>query len=541
MTPIQDTTNEALVVGAGPTGLTVAAELARHGLQPRIVDRATGPADTSRAIAITARTMEVFDLMGLIDPLLASGLAVRGAELWSGGERVTVAEMAARHTPYAYGLDIPQCDTERILRDRLGELGIAVEWSTELAGFEQDAEGVTAELRGPDGEETVRAAWLVGCDGKESTIRKALGVPYEGESMTELWALLEADVDWDLSDQHWQIFMSGEGTWQGYPLPGGRWRIMCDVGDVPDHTRLEMPTAGDFEARARDRGVPLRGVREGGWSSYFRISERLAARYRVGRAFVAGDAAHCHSPAGGQGMNTGIQDAHNLAWKLALADPGQPTEALLDSYEAERRPVAKGVLRKSGHILRAQTARFAGIDRLRKTVYPTVSRLPHLGARVTDALAQVDLDYSKSPIVARGHAGRATFEGGPETGHRAINVVGLDRDDGAPARIYDALRGIGHTALMFGTAADLEDLARAAAEYGVDDWWVLPQGAEAPADATERTLRDTGGDAHAEYGVRGPAVYLIRPDGYVAYRGNDDVEAFRDALEAALPAVSSRV
>ena len=347
-------------------------------------------------------------------------------------------------------------------------------------------------------------------------------------------------MDWDLSDKRWQIFMSSEGTWQGYPLPGGRWRLMCDVGDVPDHTRLEMPTTDDFEARARDRGVPLRGIRDGGWSSYFRISERLAARYRVGRIFLAGDAAHCHSPAGGQGMNTGIQDAHNLAWKLAIADPGNSDTKLLDSYELERRAVAKGVLRKSGHILRAQTARFAGIDRIRRTVYPRVSRLPHLGARVTDALAQVDLDYSKSPIVSDGRASRGTFEGGPETGHRAINVVGLHRDDGTPARIYDALRATGHTALMFGTAADLEELAAEAGDYGVVDWWVLPQGAEAPANAKERTLRDAGGDAHSEYGVRGPAVYLIRPDGYVAYRGDAGNEAFRSALEAAVPAVSSR-
>ena len=336
---------KVLVAGAGPTGLTLAAELARHDVPVRIVDRKDGPSTLSQALALMPRTVEVFDLMGIAEQAVAKGLPVDGMTMYSRGRRLGQIDISARDTRHPKILDLPQTDTEGILVDHLRDLGVEVEWGTQLVGFGQDGEGLSATLQTTGREPTtteLSPEWLVGCDGSSSRVREALGIPYEGRSLAELWSLIEARIDWDHRADRMHMFLSSEGLMAFFPLPGGTWRVMVNLPNVEEAVHLDDPTPADMEQHATERGVPLERIHDPVWSGYFRIQERLAARYRDGRVLLCGDAAHVHSPAGGQGMNTCIQDAHNLAWKLALVVNGRAGEELVDSYQDERRAIAAG-------------------------------------------------------------------------------------------------------------------------------------------------------------------------------------------------------
>jgi len=518
-----------LVVGAGPVGLTMACELARHGTPCRIIDAGDGPTDQSRALGIQARTLEVFENVGVVDRVLAEGRKLRGLQAYADGERLLHVglDLEGLETHYPFLLILPQSETERILLARLGEHGVEVERRTSLAGIAQDASGVTASLVDPDGRTSgARARWLVGCDGARSVARKALGLTFAGAEYEETFLLADVRLEWDRPDDEITIVLTPAGPIVAFPMPeAGRWRLVDGSGQSSQDADPARVTAR-FGTLLREHGRPEAVVSDPTWTSAFRIHRRVADRFREGRCFVAGDAAHIHSPAGGQGMNTGIQDAYNLAWKLALVDRGTSPDSLLDSYSPERRSAVAGVVQGSHLTTRIVTLRNPVARSIRNHLASLLGEFDFVGRRLSRDVSELGIAYPESPIVAEDRPGLLSrpvdavdfFRHGPRPGDRVPDVA-LDPPPGSdgPRRLHEILRGTKHVLLIFGDADEaVVDLARRRAPE-IETRLVVR--GEAPA-GDGPTLLDPDGDLHHRFGVHSSALYLIRPDGYLAYRAS---------------------
>jgi 2-polyprenyl-6-methoxyphenol hydroxylase-like FAD-dependent oxidoreductase len=525
-----------LVVGAGPVGLTLACELLRRGVPARVVDACAVPTDKSKALALQARTLEVLDAMGIAERFVAVGRKMHGVNAYADGARVVHVSLDDIDSPYSYILALPQCDTEKLLRERLEELGGRVEHDVKLSAMESDGEGVSAQLtHGQDRSETTRIPWLVGCDGAHSTVRHALGLPFEGVPYEESFVLADVRMGWDLPDDESHVFISPEGTAAAFPLPKGMWRL---VGE----SSLADPTVDDVARLLQERGAPKATVTAAGWVTSFRIHRRLVPRYRVGRAFLAGDAAHIHSPVGGQGMNTGMQDAYNLAWKLALVVAGAAREDLLDSYDAERRPIAASTLQGTDLATKMVTLRNPVAREVRNRLGAILSGLEVVQKRLLAEASELAIGYRGSPIVdehrasvARATVGRRVgeqptladwvgFGGAPHPGDRAPDVT-VEGE----TTLCSLLRHTGSTLLLFDGAAptpegyaNLADITRRVDKrWGsrVRSWIVVPRRARPKELADlDGVLLDAKGALHRRYGAGSECLYLLRPDGYVGFR-----------------------
>lgn len=545
-------TTDVLVAGAGPVGLTAAGELRRHGVGCRIVDRLPARLPFAKAVGIQPRTLEVWDRMGLVRDALDASVPMRGQLVYAdGAEQARVELVMPPEVPYGFAA-LPQYETERILEAFLGRFGTAIERPVELVSFAQDADSVTSVLRAADGtEEEVRSRYLIGCDGAHSIVRKGLGLTFEGGAFADGYMLADVEVDWDLPAgygvraMHHGADGAVDDVLVGIPLPGpGRYRMsmlvppeLSDAVRAPGGDRTSR-TAGDGVAHGLESGrapalpdiqavldrlspqpTTARNMR---WASVFRISHRIVDRYGDGRVFVAGDAAHIHPPTGAQGMNTGIQDAFNLGWKLALAVAGAAGPGLLASYDAERRPVGEEVV--------GRTVRHAAEG---------VQADPEDPATLLLREAQLLVTYRGGPIVdPPGDRAAGSGGAGPRPGDRAPDCGGLSGPIAAyPLRLYDLLRERGHVLLLFGTGAtgatgdtgaagdpdggaDFDALvttARACTGDRIEVCTVLAPGT--PADGTTRPVHhDTEGEFARLYGVERPTAFVVRPDGYLGAR-----------------------
>lgn len=507
---------DVLVVGAGPVGLTMACELRRHGIGVRVIEARETPLPYCRAIGVTSRTLEVYEDMGVARQMVDAGL-------WLTGTRVEVAGYPARESradladlPYAT-LGVPQGETERILADHLALYGVQVERGVRLVSFTQHGDTIHVDLDGRDGPEHTEVRYLIGCDGAHSTVRKALGIAFEGEAWP--FPFMLGDVKLDFPEGHvlprgvalQGLRVKGEDVppdlFIVIPLPEhGRYRVSMlapeteATGDETAHGiqgEQAGPTLEEIQQVADDVLEHPPVVSDLRWSSRFRISLRLAVRYRVGNAFIAGDAAHIHPPTGGQGMNTGIQDAYNLAWKLALVLKGIAAPSMLDSYEAERQPVAEKVIEET-------VAESMSMGRPRGAP----DRLAHTQMRVT---------YRGSPIVA-------PAENAPlSAGDRAPDVQGLRRrGTGFPLRLFDLLRGTEHVLIRpVANAAELAALETEAATLScllpLRTLAIARAGTDLPDPFGVTLVEDAVGSFAATYGAES---VLVRPDGYLAAMGH---------------------
>jgi len=530
------TSARVLVVGAGPVGLTMACELQRRGVSVRVVDAAPGPTDRSKAIGIHARTLEALDSMGIARRFVGAGRKVHGINAYADGARIVHVSLDDIDSPYSFILSLPQSETERLLAERLRELGGDVEREVRLAGLSQDAGGVTATLDHAGGKvEIAQAAWVVGCDGAHSTVRHAVGLPFEGTAYEEEFVLGDMRIGWALPDDEGHAFLSPDGGIVALPMPRGRWRLIAEAS-IPE------PTLGDFTELLRRRGAPEHELRDPGWMAAFHIHRRLVPHYRKGRVFLAGDAAHIHSPVGGQGMNTGMQDAFNLAWKLALVEAEAAREALLESYEPERRNVAEGTIEGTDLATRVVTLRNPVARGIRNRLAGVLSGLEVIQKRMLAQASETAVGYRTSPIVdqAQTSLARATvgvrvgeqptladwvgFGGAPHPGDHAPDVAINDE-----THLFDLIRHTRSTLLLFDGAAptpegyeNLSSIARRVRERWdahVAVWIVVPRRA-APAQLqnTEDVLLDPRSALHRRYGAGSECLYLIRPDGYVGFR-----------------------
>lgn len=545
-----------LVVGAGPTGLTAALELARHGVEVRIIDRAPEPAVTSRALVVQPRTLEIFDDMGVIDEAVAAGNTAAGIAVTFRTAKVRldfseVLDGPVNHTAYPSLRTLSQNDTERVLTEALAKRGVEVERGLALTDLTQDGDVVTASVRGPDGStETLRCQWLLGCDGAHSAVRKAIGLPFEGSTYSDEFIMADAKLDWDLPDGDLYAFPGPAGFFAAFAMPGEhRFRIFGNVPRGPDGPSAEYsePTHEEFQAMMDERLPFPATVVEEYWVTRYRLHCRSVPRYRDGRVFLAGDSAHVHSPAGAQGMNTGIQDAYNLAWKLALVVRGLADEPLLDSYQAERHPVGVWLLRTTDRMFSV----ISGQSWLSRTIRGKIA--PQLASRVltresfrrwfVGLLAQLRLRYPDSPLNRDQGAG---WRDAPKPGDRAREAEVLL--DGQRARVHEVLRGTRHTVLLF---TGLDDQAMPAVELcriAERIERAYPELVTARVISAERfadhpaTLADPDRTAHRQYDIEQAGAFVVRPDGYIGYRGRPiDAEALLEDLAARLPGADVRV
>ena len=386
----QEDDTEVVVVGAGPAGLTAAAMLAGYGIRTAVLDRAAGPTPHSRAAVVHARTLETLESLGIVDEVVRRGVVVPHFGIRDRDRRLLDVPFDKLPTQHPYTLMLPQDETERLLRGALRHQGGEILWGHEVTGVRQDASGVDLSVRSPQGDKRVRARFVVGCDGARSSVREAVGIPFEGGAYPQSFVLADVRMRWHLPDDEVQLFFSPAGLVVAAPLPGGLHRIVATVDDAPPE-----PSVSDVQVLLDARGprAPRPRVEEVVWSSRFRVQHKVAAGFREQGVFLCGDAAHVHSPAGGQGMNTGIQDAANLAWKLALVLRDRAYISLLDSYEVERRPVAQGVVSTTDRLTRLATMRSPLARRLRNVLITIAGHAGRLPRRLAKNLSELDVSY----------------------------------------------------------------------------------------------------------------------------------------------------
>ena len=387
---------DVLVVGAGPVGLFCANELTRQGLQCRIVDKKAGLSDKSKALAIHIRSLDLLEDCGFFETFEAQGHKVEGLLIKSNNKELIVADLSELKTNYHFLIDLPQDKTERIFYKGLKEKGLDVQWNTELTRIEQCPTNVIATLNNADGSsEELRASWVIACDGAHSTLRKLLYADFNGSSYAQTWWLADLLIDWEMPDNKMIAYLSDEGPLACFPIGNKRYRV---VMTAPKKTDWKEPSMKEIEEVFMRRCSDKASLSDPIWLSQFGIAERQIQKYRYQRVFFAGDAAHIHSPMGGQGLNTGLQDIYNLAWKLALVQKGFAKEQLLDSYQFERYPIAKKVLRKTGLMTKMVMARNPLLVSLRNRIIHSLNSIKLIKNFILRDLAELDISYANSPL-----------------------------------------------------------------------------------------------------------------------------------------------
>jgi 4,5-epoxidase len=507
---------DLLIVGAGPTGLAMALFARRAGLEPRIVDAAAGPSRYSKAMGLQYRVSELLDYLGLAEKFRAAGTEPGLVSMFAGEKRLLslafadFSDLAGRGAFVPVGIMIPQSETERLLGEALAARGVAVEWGCELVGLAQDEREAAATLRRADGRlEEARAPWLVGCDGAHSAVRKLAGLTFEGKSYPLSFVIADVKSRWPADHDSVHVWFHADGSAAAMPLPGAhRWRLFVETTQQKPAAGAEIAFADVCRLMAERTGA--RGVDFGEclWRSEFRINCRMVDRFRAGRVFVAGDAAHIHSPTGGQGITTGLQDAANLAWKLGRVLGGAP-EALLETYGAERLVHARAVLAETDRNTRIFIAPTRSLRLLRDWLVLPLLRRPGLQRRLVRRLSQLDMNYRASPLTRHESGG---WRRGPSVraGDRAPDVA--FRLGAAERTLFSLLRPGRLVALLGSAAPGAASTAEALRRIGVDAYLVA-DGATAPDP--EHTLIDAHGDFARLYRMHGDFICIIRPDGYV--------------------------
>jgi 2-polyprenyl-6-methoxyphenol hydroxylase-like FAD-dependent oxidoreductase len=496
---------DILIVGAGPTGLMLANQLGRRGIRAMIIDRHSGPAQQTRAMAVHARTLEIYSKLGIAERALELGQRGNGANMWTNGKwaaRVPLQEMGAGLSPFPFVLMLGQDENERIMGSKLRDWGMTVQWNTELIGLEQHAADVRVTLKQPDGtRREISAAYVAGCDGARSSVRQLCDIGFPGAPYEHVFFVADTEVTGPMVPSELNVYLWKDGFHLFFPMRGtDRWRV---IGILPKELRrADHPTFEQVSpAITKEAGAGL-AFKSCSWFSTYRIHHRCVERFRDRRCFLLGDAAHVHSPMGGQGMNTGLQDAYNLAWKLALVARGQADERLLDTYEAERLPVAHQLLRSTDRAFTMVVSDSwrAGLFRTRvlTKIVAFAMKRARARARAFRLLSQIGIRYARSPL---SQALGQLPEGAPHPGERFPWMQLKFEGNDASEDVFQKLDDTRFNLVVIGQAVP----AGIATTLGQMRTHVIN------ASANESEL--------ARARVPSPSFYLVRPDGYIGLAG----------------------
>ena len=498
---------DVLVVGAGPTGLTAACEALRHGLSVRIIDRKQERSTHSKALVTHARTLEVFQTMGTADAMLAKGVPFAALTAHSGSQRqatrIDLGGLPWGDTAYPFWLSIPQDATELVLEKHLNSLGGVVEWGTSLKEIHDGDDQVQALVTRDGGNESVSARWLLVCDGGRSRVRDQVGLRLTRRDAGATFILADVKSTLPLTQNEGYVYLNPDGLLLIVPMPEpDRWRIIAHVPTPAKESKVTVDAAF-LDGLIRQRSGLEVGSHDVKWTSQFNLSHGLANHFRAGRVFLAGDAAHIHSPVGGQGLNTGVQDAHNLLWKLAAVDrldSPEAAERLLDSYEAERRDTARSMVTGVARVTTALTTRRSSIRRVLGRLAPWILARPGVQAKLGRAVGMLDLSYSSGSLTTA-----------PGAGQRLPNP-----ELPGGGRLYDKLSPTGWSWIVWGRPGETQPDPEAPRWHGIPIVF-LSDGLPAPTTAPTRDVN---------------RVALVRPDRYVAARGTSP-----ERTETLVPAV----
>ncbi|WP_067540750.1 FAD-dependent monooxygenase [Nocardia crassostreae] len=511
---------DVLVAGAGPSGLCVALSLAQYGVRVRVLDPKDGPVEQARAAIVHARTLELLDRLGVAEQAVERGLPITHVALHETGRHVGEMPLAgagaADRTRFPYALALEQSETERLLVAALAAHQVDVEWGCAVEDLMETGDGMRVLARRGEVTTEVTARWVVGADGASSTVRRLLGLDFDGETYTQSGMLADVTLDVDLGIEGMRLNLTPGGFVGLLPLASGRCRLFGvvppnlhrapDTGDGPTHEAYAALDHADLQRWFDEYFRVDARLREIVWASMFRFHSRIAERFRAGNVFLIGDAAHIHNPAGGQGLNLGVGDAINLAWKLAQVAAGQAPSWLLDTYEAERRPIAATVLARTDIGFKLETATDPVAVWMRAHVATRllgiVSRLAPVRRLFFQLFSQLWISYRDSPAIATA-GGR-----GPQPGDRAPYAPLADNPDRARS-VLDLTHGTGYHALFF----DVDDCARAGELADL----LATRYASA---VTSHVLPRWETAAYAAYRVNGPKLVLVRPDGHIAAVAN---------------------
>lgn len=519
---------DVLIVGAGPTGLMMACECARHGLTCRIIDQNQKPIPHSRALAIQARTLEIFAHLGIVEPFLAAGIKIQAVNSISQHKLIAHVDFKGLDSPYPFILALEQTKTEELLLDHLTSFGMKVERPVELRGFQQEKESVHAFLydHATGKEMVVQSSYLIGCDGAHSSVRKILKLPFKGRAFADIFSLADLHIKWAHPHDEAFAFLDAQGVMAIFPLPPpNRYRLIFQLErcrKILSQKRLLMhsqltpeivadPTIEEATKMLLLHADPNAIVYEPVWMANFHINSRMTSKYREGRVFLVGDAAHIHSPVGGQGMNTGLQDAFNLVWKIAAFHRKQAPDALLDTYCTERQQVGHALLKATERASHIATLHNSFLITLRNIFARKLLKLPSVLKKITRAIAQIAIRYQLSPFIID----KSPHAKGPKAGSRAPNAPIFH--NGTLTDLYSLWRNkTSYIALLFSgpnrDASALTSLLKHLDDYPDVYQMHIIHGSQGS------DFSDPYGSAHTIYGSEGPALYILRPDLYICFR-----------------------
>jgi 2-polyprenyl-6-methoxyphenol hydroxylase-like FAD-dependent oxidoreductase len=505
-----------LIVGAGPAGMTAAMELARFGVPVRLVEKTSKPPTTSRAVGVQARTLELFEQRGFSAQLVERGNQGVAVSAYGAGKRVFRLEFNTIDSKYKYILFVSQAETEGALRDALDRASVKIEWETSMIGFSstQHSDHLTAILRQGDGAlENLECSYLISSEGAHSTVRETLGLPFEGKSLDEQYALGDFYIDGDLPDSDLHVFSSEDGFLGMFPMGNKRFRLIAS-NPISKPSKVTEPSLDELQQLYDQRSaIPVK-FHDMSWSSWFHINSRMIHHLRSGRIFLGGDSAHIHSPAGAQGMNTGIQDMINLSWKLAMVLRGQAKESLLDTYTADRVPVIQNILTKTEgltHAIGAENPIFRSVFNHLAPWFVGTHFMQH---NSTERMSQLSLNYRDSPL-SEDHAGPGALKAGdrvPDLPVTLLNVEGSVDLRPRPSTLFQLMDPSAFTLFY----SNISDPSKTHAEINdaLGAWHYLMHGHEI-------ATAENDGDAFKHLLGTSSSILLVRPDGYVAFAGNE--------------------